>query len=161
MPDSPRFLVIVGIGQSLRGDDAAGLEAVKLWQARYSGEHFVRVELAEAPGMALLDLMRGASSAILVDAVEGGARSGSVHLVSEAQIERFVSGSGSAHGWGVAETLALARQLDPESLPARIAIIGIEVASFALGAPLSPSVAAALPAAAELIQQQVQRFLLV
>jgi hydrogenase maturation protease len=152
-------LVVIGIGQSLRGDDAAGLKAVKQWQEAHpdtASQPKLRVELAELPGVGLLSLMEGAQAAILVDAVHSSAPPGTIHLLSEADLEGFGAGSGSAHGWGVTETLALGRLLNPEHVPARIQLVGIEASELGLGQTLSPPVAAALSRAVEQIERAVR-----
>jgi hydrogenase maturation protease len=157
-------LVLVGIGQSLRGDDGAGIAAIHYWRKTFkeSAQHpQIRVELAELPGLALLDLLSDSRSAIIVDAVRSERPPGTVHLVHESELAAFTAGSKSAHGWGVAETLNLGRQLDTHSLPARISIIGIEVGQVNLGSDLSPQVQKALPSAARLIEEQVQQILAV
>jgi hydrogenase maturation protease len=140
--DDPGTFKIIGIGQSLRGDDAAGLAAVNLWNETY-------------PGIGLLSLMEGARAAILVDAVRSGAKPGTVHVLSENQIASFTAGSGSAHGWGVAETLSLGRKLMPSSLPHKLILIGIEAGQINLGETLSPEVESALPEVAQLIEQYI------
>ncbi len=146
--------VILGIGQSLRGDDGGGLAAVKRWQALFPAQAAyldLSVVLLELPGLALLDYLDGAEQALLVDAVHSGITPGSVKLVNEADLVEFGQGSGSAHGWGVAETLALGRRLQPEKMPARVDILGIEAGEVDLGDQLSFQVDAALEHAAALI----------
>lgn len=155
----PGIIKVIGIGQSLRGDDAAGLEAVRLWQEIYLARpdhQNVQVELTELPGISLLSLLEGAQSAILVDAVHSQAIPGSIHNLSEDQLEAFGDGSGSAHGWGVAETLSLGRQITPSSLPEKLHLIGVEAGQLSIGDTLSPEVQSALPQAAELIEQFVR-----
>ena len=111
-------IIVIGIGQELRGDDAIGPEVVPAWQEQHPrSEERVRVEISPLPGLGLLDLLSGADVAILVDAVQSGAKPGTVHVVGMDQVGSFGAGSGSAHGFGVAETLALGRQADPESIP--------------------------------------------
>jgi hydrogenase maturation protease len=155
--DEPSGIIkIIGIGQSLRGDDAAGLVAVRFWQERYQssiGRSNLQVELAELPGVGLLSLLEGTSLAILVDAVHSNSKPGTVHLLSSDQLDAFTSGSGSAHGWGVAETLSLGEKLMPTSLPEKIILVGIEAGDLSLGESLSPQVEQAIPEAARLIQQ--------
>ena len=149
---------IIGIGQSLRGDDGAGLAAVKLWQAAYpstSGRPDVQVELCELPGIRLLSLLEGARAAILVDAVHGQAEAGTIHVFTEDQLEAFAQGSGSAHGWGVAETLSLGRKLLPSTLPKQLILVGIEAGQLNLGETLSVEVESALPRTASLIEQTI------
>ena len=146
--------VILGIGQSLRGDDGAGLAAVRRWQALYHVQASypnLSVVLVELPGLALLDYLDGAQQVLLVDAVRSGMAPGSVIMVKEADLVEFGPGSGSVHGWGVAETLALGRQLQPEKMPAIVDILGIEAGEMDLGDQLSSQVDSALDRAAVLI----------
>ncbi len=153
-------VLVLGLGQSLRGDDAAGLEAVRLWQQTYATTaQKANVLLAELPGLGLLDLLDGMDAAILVDAVHGSATPGTLHRIAPEKLESFTPGSASAHGWGVAETLHLGRMLYPELDSFRIALIGIEAGSMELGAELSQPVKLALPKAAALIEGEIQALL--
>lgn len=156
--ESSGTIKVIGIGQSLRGDDAAGLAAVRIWQDTYQvrvARPNVQVELAELPGIGLLGLLEGASVAILVDAVHSGAKAGTVFILTENQLEAFRDGAGSAHGWGVAETLSLRRKLMPSAIPGKLILIGIEAGQMNLGEALSPEVESALPKVALLIEQYV------
>jgi len=165
LPDDARdetsgIIKIIGIGQSLRGDDAAGLAAVRFWQERYQANierPYLQVELAELPGIGLLNLLIGTSIAILVDAVHSNSKPGTIHLLSNDQLEAFTGGAGSAHGWGVAETLSLGEKLMPSSMPEKIILIGIEAGNLSLGESLSPQVELALPEVARLIEQLANR----
>jgi hydrogenase maturation protease len=150
-------IIVIGTGQSLRGDDAAGLEAVRRWQADFpvtAGR--VRVELCELPGLGLLDLLEGMQAAIIVDAVHTAAVPGSLYRLEPQDLDAFTTGTGSAHGWGVAETLAMGRSLYPELAKCRITLIGIVGGQFEMGAGLSPTVQAALEQAARMIEKEVQ-----
>ncbi len=161
-PQPSGAIKIIGIGQSLRGDDGAGLAAVRLWIETYQKRDLhadVQVELVELPGIGLIDLLQGAAIVIIVDAVSSGAVPGTLHQLDQDQLESlaygFASGSGSAHGWGVAETLSLGRKLMSSQMPSKLVLIGIEVGQVNLGEDLSPAVLASLPDAAQLIEQYV------
>jgi len=159
----PGVIKIIGIGQSLRGDDAAGISAVRLWVDKYHHKALplgVQVELTELPGLELLSLLEGTHFTILVDAVRSGAKSGTIYRLTEDQLEGFHSGSSSSHGWGVAETLSLGRQLAPTSLPPEIVVIGIEAGQLDLGEALSPEVDESLPEVARLIEEIVSAALI-
>ena len=156
--NSPGIIKIIGIGQSLRGDDGAGIAAVHLWQQCYQAKGDrpnLQVELAEVPGIGLLSLLEGAATAILVDAIRTGAPPGTLMVVAEDQLEAFHSSSGSAHGFGVAETLSLGRKLMPGKLPKKLIIIGVEAGQLSLGDKLSREVSDVLPRVANLIEQYV------
>ena len=149
-------ILVLGIGQSLRGDDAAGLEAVRLWQESYpQSAARIRVELSELPGLALLDLLEGAEAAILVDAVHADVAPGTLIRLGPEDLPSFGSDARSAHGWGVAETLRLGRSLTPSLAQCRVTLIGIVGRDFTLGAGLGPEVQKALVLVAELIEREV------
>jgi hydrogenase maturation protease len=148
---------VIGIGQSLRGDDAAGLEAVRLWQEQCpQTARRVRVEFSELPGLGLLDLLDGIDAAILVDAVHSEQIPGTILRLGPEDLTSFTPDAGSAHGWGVAETLSLGRSLYPTLTACRITLIGIVGGQFDLGAGLSPEVQAALAGAVERIKKEVR-----
>lgn len=153
------MITVIGIGQTLRGDDAVGVLAVRRWQEtcpETSGDARVRIELEELPGLSLLDLISGTPIAILVDAVMGGGTPGRIHLLEISDLESFGPGSDSAHGWGAAETLRLGILLNPASLPEKIILIGIEIASLGLGEQLSLPVEAAIEPVVTLLDEQVR-----
>ncbi len=155
---NPGIIQVIGIGQTLRGDDAAGLKAAHLWYENYQAKLIrpgVKVVQAYLPGIGLFGLMASSRVAILVDAVRSGAEPGTIQRINEDQLSAFGSGSHSGHGWGVAETLVMGRQLDLPEMPARLVLIGIEAGQLNLGETLSPQVQAALPEAAKLIEQAV------
>ncbi len=156
------MIVVIGIGQTLRGDDGAGIQAVQRWQAANpatASHPQLRVELEELPGLSLLDRLSGADAAILVDAVRSGAPPGCLHRLELSDLDAFRPESDSAHGWGVAETLYLGRLLDSENLPGIIVLIGIEAGAMRLGDALSREVTGALDQAAAMIEASVSELL--
>jgi len=153
-------ILVLGIGHSLRGDDAAGLEAVRRWQALHPATAArLRVELAELPGLGLLDLLAGMDAAVLVDAVQADQPAGTLLVLGPDELAAFTAGTGSAHGWGVAETLQLGRSLQPDLAGTRVHLVGIAASQFNLGAGLSREVEAALGPAAEQIEDLVNRLI--
>jgi hydrogenase maturation protease len=145
-------VIVVGIGQPFRGDDALGLAALKAWQAKHGGSPpEVDIRLLESPGLNLLEALAGYSTALIVDAIATGAEPGTILRLKESDLAAFAPGAGSAHGLGVAETLAIGRRLEPTNLPSRIDFIGIEVADLAIGQPLTAAGRGALPAAVQAI----------
>jgi hydrogenase maturation protease len=153
-------ILVLGLGQSLRGDDAAGLEAVRLWQQKFpETAGGVRVELCELPGLVLLDLLECIDAAILVDAVQAPASAGTVVRLGPNELVGFTPDARSAHGWGVAETLQLGRSLVPSLAECRVTLIGIVGKDFRLGAGLSPQVHAALEKVAVMVEREIQNTL--
>lgn len=153
-------VAVIGIGQSLRGDDAAGLEAVRQWRERFpetANRLEVRVEASELPGLALLDLLNDVQFALLVDAVQSPHPPGTIHRLDEEELAAFTSDAKSAHGWGVAETLKLGSQL-MNSRP-RVRVIGITAQEFEMGSEMSGAVRDAIPKVCEAIEEEVNALL--
>jgi hydrogenase maturation protease len=134
LPDARRRTVVVGVGNAVRGDDAAGLLA-----ARAAGG----IELEGDPS-ALIDLFEGADEAVVIDAVRSGAAPGTVQRidVSERPLPAALRSSASTHLVGLADAIELARALG--RLPPTVTVYGIEGERFDTGAPVSATVAAAI-----------------
>ncbi len=151
-------VAVIGIGQNLRGDDAAGLAAVRQWQENFpetASRPEVRVETDEMPGLALLDLIEGVDAAILVDAVRSSALPGTIHLLGKEDLAAFPVDAKSAHGWGVAETLNMGRLLGKIDNTA-VRLIGIEAEQMNVGHGLSKTVQDSIPLACEAIQEEIK-----
>jgi hydrogenase maturation protease len=134
-------VLVVGVGNVLRGDDGAG-PAV----ARRLRERGVAARELTGEGVGLVALFEDAPAVVLVDCVRSGAAPGTVHRfdVSDAALPAGLRGSSSTHAVGAAEAIELARVLG--RLPARLIVYGIEGARFDAGAPLSDAVARAVDA---------------
>ncbi len=135
-------LLVVGCGNPAAGDDAVGVEIVsRLKDVGHPGCRFVLVPDA---GPDLLDLLSSSESVLFVDAVTSGAPPGTLHLVPlrAGEIEPRLVGTLSSHGWGLAETLDLARALN-RPLP-RLMLLGVELGAVRVGAPSTPEVEKAM-----------------
>jgi hydrogenase maturation protease len=131
---------IIAIGAPL-GDDAVGLEVGRRLAAAPPPGCDVRVR--ERPGLALIDDLAGATSVLLIDAVQSGGRPGEiVDIDLRANDLRQASVNTSSHGIGVAEAIVLASALG--KLPPGLRLLGIEVATPRGGGNFSPEVAASL-----------------
>ncbi len=118
LPPPPRVLVI-GVGNAYRGDDAVGLVvARRLQEDPLDG---VTIVPTSGEGTALLALWQDTDAVVLVDAVCAGARAGTLHrfAVGTQPLPAMFSRV-STHAFGVAEAIELARalcQLPPARLP--------------------------------------------
>jgi hydrogenase maturation protease len=155
---TPKKVVVAGVGQTMRGDDAAGITAVQAWQSQYpqtANHPDMRVEITELPDLDFLELLSGAEDALIVDAVVTGDRPGKIHILNEQSLLAVDQDTTSTHGWGVAETIRLGRTLKREDLPHEIRIIGIEAGQFETGARLSPEIIENLPQIISAIESYV------
>jgi hydrogenase maturation protease len=151
---------VIGCGNPDAGDDAAGLLAVRAARARL--EDVRGVEVVEAgPGFALLELLDGAHSAIVVDAVRSGRgvrTPGSLIRLTIRDGERLpVAGSTlSSHGLALGDIVALAAEL---GMTSHVVILGVESKDVRAGRPLSPPVARALPSLVDAIVSEAGELL--
>jgi len=125
--------LVVGIGNRLRGDDAAGcLVADALLAGPHPGFDIVT---SDGNVSTLLDWFGRYSAIALVDAVLGAeaARPGRWDVLA-APLPRSWSRA-SSHAFGVAEAVELARVLG--KLPRRLVAYGVPARDFGFAAPLS------------------------
>jgi hydrogenase maturation protease len=139
---------VIGVGNPLRGDDAAGLLVARRVR-ELAGAEMEVVELEGEPAR-LLDAWEGAELALVVDAVSSGGVPGETMRfdVSEEPLPRAATAA-STHALGLRDVVELGRALG--RLPARLIIFGIEGAGFETGAPPSAAVMSAADVVAEAI----------
>jgi hydrogenase maturation protease len=140
-------LRVVGLGNACAADDSVGLEIVNRLCARGDCE----CELLALPqaGVELVEALGNVEAVLFIDAVSSGSPAGTLHLVPlpSGEVAPRMLGSLSSHGWGLAETLKLMEALG-RPIP-RLALLGIEIGTVALGAPRSPAVEAAMATVVE------------
>lgn len=136
---------IIGYGNRDRGDDAAGLLAAE----RLLSLGFDALTCT-GDGFDLLESWYGADDVILIDAVSSGAPAGTLHQWDSREPLPAIASSLSSHGFGLRDTIELARLLG--LLPKNLRIWGIEGHCFAVGAKFSPGVESAVE---KLVQQIV------
>lgn len=152
--------MVIGLGQPDRGDDAIGA-AVAARLASLGGQHFT-VLTREDP-TALVHTWDGAHVAVLVDAVVTGGEPGAITVRQAGRDQEplpthafAASGRGGSHAFGVAGAVELSRTLG--TLPERVAIVGIEAATFDHG-PMSSHVVAAMDDAVAIVVAELARAL--
>lgn len=105
--------------------DNLGFLAAHTLMGHFNPEQ-VEVLALDRPGPRLIEHMRGANTVILVDAVKSGAAPGTLHHLEGHALDGLVAHHTSSHGFGLAETLALAERMG--ELPPHLKFVGLEVA---------------------------------
>jgi hydrogenase maturation protease len=154
----PRSVVVIGVGNGLRGDDGAGLEIARRLED-LNGHAGIEVRSHEADGIALLDLWDRAEAVVLVDSMRSSAAPGTVTRI-DATSTRIPAALGrtSSHAVGVAEAIELARTLG--TVPPTLVVYGVEGASYDAGASLSEPVAAVIDDATGAVRREALALLL-
>ena len=134
-------IVVVGIGNPDRGDDAVGRLIARSLRTRMPSG--VRIAEHDGEATALLAELQSTRCAWLIDAARSDAPPGTIHRIDCSVADPALSsGSISSHGFGLAEAIGLARALDV--LPARCIVYAVEATDFTAGATPSAAVTAAV-----------------
>jgi hydrogenase maturation protease len=146
--------VVVCVGNPLMGDDGIGVEVARSLRKMNLGRSVVVLE-RQILDISILDLTKGASKLIIVDAVKSGRPPGSVVKFSP-------GGPGSptlriplSHEHGLDDVLALARKSGMAQPP--IVVVGVEPEDCTAGEGLSEKVAGALPSALEQVTAELKK----
>ena len=145
-------VLVIGVGNEFRGDDAAGLLVTrKLGERNLPG---VRIIEQSGEGSDLIAAWEDQECVYLIDAAQSGAEPGTIHCF-EAHEERLLNDSlhFSSHAFGVAEAIKIAHNLG--QLPTKLVVFGIEGQDFSLGTSISPGVQQAVNAMVLLLLQKI------
>jgi hydrogenase maturation protease len=148
-------VVVIGVGNWLRHDDAAGLEIAQRLRSRANAAG-IAVREHEGETLGLLEQWDGVDGVILVDATHSGAPAGTIHRVdaSSQPIPAGLSSSSSTHAVGVGEAIELARSLG--RLPRRVVLYGVEGCRFDAGSGISGEVQAVIAALADTVLREAR-----
>ncbi len=147
-------VVVIGVGNPLRGDDGVGPAAVEAMRGRVPDGTVLAVSDGEPARM--LDLWRGADTVVVVEALRARpSRPGELHTLTAADAAARTAGTASTHALGLGECLALAEALD--QLPPSLVVHAMEVADVELGARLSEAVRSALPGLVDRVAASVRQ----
>ena len=150
-------VLILGLGNSLRGDDGAGPAVVAALSSMDLPPH---VELLDGgtPGLETVLLLEGYERVIIVDAADMGLEPGEWRRftpdTAEIRSDENKLG-GTLHAAGLAEALVLAEVLD--LLPKTLIIYGIQPISLDWSQKLTEPLIAALPLLCAEINQFVSQ----
>jgi hydrogenase maturation protease len=146
-------VLIIGVGNEFRGDDAVGLEAAKRLDGKVPGDAIVLRHSGD--GVGLVEAWKTSDSVVVIDAMRSGRPVGSVVRYEVGLTPDFKQKSNaSSHGFGVSESVELARAMG--RLPKSLVIYGIEAANFGLGSDMSPMVEKAIDAAVEAVVKEIE-----
>jgi hydrogenase maturation protease len=149
-------ILVMGIGNQVSGDDGVGL----LVSRTLAAKHLAYTTLIEetGDGRVLLEMWKGADAVILIGAVSSGAPPATLYRI-DARIQSIPAKffRYSAHSFGIAEAIELARALN--KLPLHLIVYGIEGKSFDAGIGLSPEVVAAARAVVRSVAREVRAML--
>lgn len=149
-------VLVLGLGNPLRGDDGVGPRVIKELTRRGLPDGVTALDVGNA-GLDLLNILEGWERAVVVDAAEIGQEPGRFmrFTPNEARLTQ-TGGRFSLHNAGLSEALALADALG-WTLPTLV-IFGVQPAEFGWKAELSPAVEAAIPTLTDVVMNELKQF---
>lgn len=156
MNTQPDPILLLGIGNLLWADEGFGVRCVEAFSARWKVPEHVTVMDGGTQGLYLLPYLAAARRLIIFDAIDYGLPAGTLRLVENAEVPRFMGVKKmSLHQTGFQEVLASAELLG--QLPEEMLLIGVQPAELDdYGGSLRPAVRARVPEAVELAAQRLR-----
>jgi len=143
-------ILVVGVGNSWRGDDGIGPKIVGWLKENVEGNDY----LIESDLFSLLDIFEKYQHIVIIDAVNMGEQPGVVKSFTPAEVKLGIKTSASStHGFGLADIIKLAESLQ---LKTSLQIIGIQVGDVAFGNALSSQLQNSWEHIVERVQQEVK-----
>lgn len=146
--------VIVGLGNPILSDDAAGIVAARLLKEALNDD--INVKEMYAGGMRLMDEIIGYERAIIIDSALTGASPGTIHLITNDGLA-CTRNMFCAHDTSLANAIETGRALGL-SLPSDIRIFGIEALDVqTFGEELTEAVHEAVLKVVEMITHELTK----
>jgi hydrogenase maturation protease len=151
--------LVLGIGNSLRRDDGAGIHAIHYLRANYPASPDVVFMDGGTLGFTLAGPIAEADRLIVIDATNLAAAPGTVRLFQGAEMDGFlINGKKrtTAHEAGLVDLMLMAQWTN--SVPRQRALIGIQPESLDIGEDPNEAVRRAIPAVCNLVMELIARW---
>jgi hydrogenase maturation protease len=151
---SPFAVLVIGLGNLLRGDDAVGPRVVEELTRRGLPEEVTALD-GGTGGLDLLQVLEGWKRVVVIDAADIEREPGQfVRFTPDQARLAHAADRFSLHNAGLSEVLALANALG-RPLPEMV-IFGVQPAEIGWGEGLSPALEAALPTLADAVLEEIK-----
>ncbi len=146
-------ILIIGIGNTFRGDDSAGILSARILKGQIP--EGVTVMERRGEGLDLLDAWEGFSTVILIDAIKANAEPGTIRSFDLSKCELPKEVGCSTHTVSLADLIELGRELN--QVPKILMLFGVVGEQFGVGEKMSLSVEEALPKLVSEVQNVIRR----
>ncbi|MHB1284559.1 MAG: HyaD/HybD family hydrogenase maturation endopeptidase [Metallibacterium scheffleri] len=153
-----RPTLIMGVGNTLQGDDGVGVHALHWLHNALGAQPGIHLYDAGTLGATLLVEIEQTRRLIFIDAMRMNTAAGTVRCFEGAAMDQWLrrAQAGSVHEVSLGELLDMARLLD--RLPPRRALIGIEPGPIGWGEHLSAELTGALPQVEHCVRDVLRRW---
>lgn len=147
-------IVVLGVGNLLLGDEGVGVHLVHRLKA--TNPQYSNVEFIDAgTSMNVPAIIDKVDKLIILDAVNGGKKPGTIYHFNVDQIDYRWNTPLSFHQFGVLDSLRILELLDKK--PKDIVVIGIEPKLIDWGTELTPEIEAKLPQILKLVEEEISK----
>jgi len=151
----PPRAVVLGIGNTILTDEAAGVRAVEALERGWTLPENVLAIDGGTSGMEMIEDLSNLDFLIVLDVVKTGAAPGTVVKIAGDDIPVFFRSKLSPHQIALPDVLASLELLD--TMPKEIVVLGVELISLELGMEMTPTIAAKVPVLAALAADELAR----
>jgi len=150
--------LVLGLGNTLLGDEGVGVHIIEDLQRQYANLNNVTFLDGGTLSFTLASYIEDTDNLIIIDAAQLNRSSGSISLYEGEEMDKFVSSNRnkSVHEVNVTDILALAHLTD--KLPVRRALIGIQPQIINWSDSLSDAVVQAVPKACSMTFKLISRW---
>lgn len=150
-----RRVVVLGIGNTILGDEGVGVHAAEALRQHYRLPAGVQVVDGGTAGMELLDTLADLDLLLVFDAVQAGHAAGRVVCLVGAEVPVFFRSKLSPHQVSICDVLASLEFAG--HAPRELVLVGVEPECLELGLELTPRVAASVPTMLAHAREQLAR----
>jgi hydrogenase maturation protease len=147
--------VVLGIGNTILTDEAAGVRAVEALAQEYKVPSNVQLIDGGTSGMEMLEDLSNLDFLIVIDVVKTGGAPGTVVKIAGEDIPVFFRKKLSPHQIALPDVLASLELLD--TMPKEIIVLGVEPISLELGMEMTATVAERVPQLAKMAASELIR----
>ena len=145
--------VVLGIGNTILTDEAAGVRAVEALERGWLLPQNVMAIDGGTSGMEMIEELSNLDFLIVLDVVKTGAAPGTVVRIAGEEIPVFFRKKLSPHQIALPDVLASLELLD--AMPKEIVVLGVEFISLELGLDMTPTVAEKVPVLAAMAAEEL------
>ena len=153
MQNTPHGILVLGVGNILYTDEGVGVRLVEKLQQDYEFSDNVTLLDGGTLGTKLMDPIMNCSMLIVVDAVLGGDKPGSIYRLTGEDLRKSLAFKNSLHQTDLVDTLIFCELAGhrPEAV-----VIGIEPRDYeSLAVELTDEIAHRLPVLADVVLQEI------
>lgn len=140
---APRRVVVLGIGNTILGDEGVGVHAALALQRAFELPDWVQVIDGGTAGMELLDPLADLDLLVVLDAVAAPQPPGSLLTLRGAEVPRFFRSKLSPHQVSICDVLASLEFAG--AAPRELVLVGVVPERMELSMDLTPTLAAIVP----------------